>query len=64
MTGDKLTKTFCGTAEYLAPEVLLGKGYSRPVDWWALGILIYEMIHGTPPFAGENHNAMYRKILY
>ena len=64
MTPDSITKTFCGTAEYLAPEVLLGQGYGRAVDWWSLGILLYEMICGMPPFYAENHHAMYRKILY
>lgn len=64
MTSEAITKTFCGTAEYLAPEVLLGQGYNRSVDWWSLGILIFEMITGLPPFYSENHQQMYRKILY
>eukprot|EP01102_Stenamoeba_stenopodia_P009380 TRINITY_DN2760_c0_g1_i1.p1 TRINITY_DN2760_c0_g1~~TRINITY_DN2760_c0_g1_i1.p1 ORF type:complete len:720 (+),score=92.39 TRINITY_DN2760_c0_g1_i1:491-2650(+) len=57
------TWTMCGTPEYIAPEIILTKGHGRGVDWWSLGVLLFEMLAGHPPFYGDSNYTVFERIL-
>nr|AML76282.1 putative LOV domain-containing protein [Heliotropium greggii] len=58
------SNSFVGTEEYIAPEIITGAGHSSAIDWWALGILLYEMLYGRTPFRGKNRQKTFANILY
>ncbi|CAK9315421.1 unnamed protein product [Citrullus colocynthis] len=58
------SNSFVGTEEYIAPEIITGEGHSSSIDWWALGILLYEMLYGRTPFRGKNRQKTFGNILH
>uniref|UniRef100_A0A8C5EE25 Protein kinase C n=1 Tax=Gouania willdenowi TaxID=441366 RepID=A0A8C5EE25_GOUWI len=62
MLEEARTATFCGTPDYIAPEILLGQKYNSSVDWWSFGVLLYEMLIGQSPFHGRDEEELFQSI--
>ncbi|XP_051911868.1 protein kinase C theta type [Hippocampus zosterae] len=62
MSEEARTSTFCGTPDYIAPEILLGQKYNSSVDWWSFGVLLYEMLTGQSPFHGRDEEELFQSI--
>ncbi|CAH9082295.1 unnamed protein product [Cuscuta epithymum] len=61
--GNSRFNSMCGTLEYMAPEIILGKGHDKSADWWSVGVLLYEMLTGRPPYFGGNRHKLQQKII-
>uniref|UniRef100_M1D6I7 Ribosomal-protein S6 kinase n=1 Tax=Solanum tuberosum TaxID=4113 RepID=M1D6I7_SOLTU len=57
------SNSMCGTMEYMAPEIIQSKGHNKDADWWSVGVLLYEMLTGQPPFTHANRKKLQEKII-